>query len=122
MRPAAFNDEPGIGDGRTSFKRERAKFAVASDGTAERHAEARMARSEDEVIAERSSWFAFYTKQRSVFTPPSGGPYTCPCCGHGTLDERGAYEICDVCGWEDDGQDDHTTARPCAAGRTVCSA
>ncbi|WP_240918015.1 CPCC family cysteine-rich protein [Phycicoccus sp. HDW14] len=37
----------------------------------------------------------------------SGGPYSCPCCGHVTLAERGGYEICDECGWEDDGQDDH---------------
>lgn len=35
------------------------------------------------------------------------GPYTCPCCGHRTLPERGSYELCSECGWEDDGQDDH---------------
>ena len=34
------------------------------------------------------------------------GPYSCPCCGFLTLDERGSYEICPVCFWEDDGQDD----------------
>ncbi len=31
---------------------------------------------------------------------------TCPCCGYLTLEERGYYEICYLCGWEDDGQDD----------------
>ncbi|WP_433610341.1 CPCC family cysteine-rich protein [Dactylosporangium sp. CA-139114] len=35
------------------------------------------------------------------------GPYACPCCGYLTLDERGGYEICPVCFWEDDGQDTH---------------
>ncbi|MFG2194654.1 CPCC family cysteine-rich protein [Streptomyces sp. NPDC048639] len=35
------------------------------------------------------------------------GPHSCPCCGFLTLDERGAFEICPVCFWEDDGQDDH---------------
>jgi hypothetical protein len=35
------------------------------------------------------------------------GPYPCPCCGFLTLPERGAYDICQVCFWEDDGQDDH---------------
>jgi hypothetical protein len=30
----------------------------------------------------------------------------CPCCGHLTLAERGDYEICPVCFWEDDGQDE----------------
>ena len=29
---------------------------------------------------------------------------TCPCCGHRTLPDRpGAFELCPVCGWEDDG-------------------
>jgi hypothetical protein len=36
-----------------------------------------------------------------------GSLYRCPCCGHRTLDERGVYDICQVCYWEDDGQDDH---------------
>lgn len=26
----------------------------------------------------------------------------CPCCGFKTLSERGGYEICPVCFWEDD--------------------
>jgi len=39
--------------------------------------------------------------------PAAGGPYGCPCCGFITLTERSAYEICPVCFWEDDGQDDH---------------
>ncbi|TNL01225.1 hypothetical protein CYD30_28230 [Kosakonia cowanii] len=28
----------------------------------------------------------------------------CPCCGYLTLTERGAYDICPVCHWEDDGK------------------
>ncbi|GIE43034.1 CPCC family cysteine-rich protein [Actinoplanes lobatus] len=39
-----------------------------------------------------------------------GAPYTCPCCGHATLSERGNFEICDECWWEDDGQDNHDSA------------
>ncbi|MDR2872319.1 MAG: hypothetical protein LBV45_07360 [Xanthomonadaceae bacterium] len=27
----------------------------------------------------------------------------CPCCDYFTLDERGYYDICPVCFWEDDG-------------------
>jgi hypothetical protein len=27
----------------------------------------------------------------------------CPCCDYLTLTERGQYEICEVCFWEDDG-------------------
>ena len=30
---------------------------------------------------------------------------TCPCCGAASLAEQGVWEICDVCWWEDDGQD-----------------
>ncbi len=33
------------------------------------------------------------------------GMLACPCCGHATLSERGFYQICPVCFWEDDGQD-----------------
>ncbi|MEU4089463.1 CPCC family cysteine-rich protein [Streptomyces aureus] len=32
----------------------------------------------------------------------AAGPYRCPCCGFITLAERGAYEICRVCFWEDE--------------------
>jgi hypothetical protein len=36
-----------------------------------------------------------------------GGPYACPCCRYVTLSERGGDDICQVCFWHDDGQDDH---------------
>lgn len=36
-----------------------------------------------------------------------GSLYQCPCCGARTLRERGGFELCPVCWWEDDGQDDH---------------
>lgn len=32
--------------------------------------------------------------------------HPCPCCGLPTLPARGAFEVCRVCWWEDDGQDD----------------
>jgi hypothetical protein len=32
--------------------------------------------------------------------------YACPCCRFVTLQESGAYEICVLCWWEDDGQDE----------------
>ncbi|SRR5581483_2356495 len=45
--------------------------------------------------------------KKSIFAPPQEGVrYHCPCCHYKTLDERGGYEICHVCFWEDDGQDD----------------
>ena len=33
--------------------------------------------------------------------------YLCPCCRYKTLTDRGGFEICPVCFWEDDGQNDH---------------
>jgi Cysteine-rich CPCC len=44
--------------------------------------------------------------KKSVFAPPQDGlRYRCPCCHYKTLEERGGYDICPVCFWEDDGQD-----------------
>ncbi len=53
-------------------------------------------------------WFDEYMARlrSSVRAGPEGGPYACPCCGYLTLDERGGWDICAVCFWEDDGQDD----------------
>jgi hypothetical protein len=33
--------------------------------------------------------------------------HRCPCCRSKTLRGRGQFEICPVCFWEDDGQDEH---------------
>lgn len=35
--------------------------------------------------------------------------YRCPCCRSRTLHGRAQDEICPVCFWHDDGQDDHDT-------------
>jgi len=44
----------------------------------------------------------------NVYKPPVPGVlYSCPCCRYKTLEERGVYDICQICFWEDDGQDDH---------------
>lgn len=45
--------------------------------------------------------------EKARFAPPQPGGYPCPCCAlPGALHERGVYDICPRCGWEDDGQDD----------------
>ena len=36
----------------------------------------------------------------------------CPCCGFPTLLVRGDYDICELCNWEDDGQDDAGAGGP----------
>ncbi len=36
--------------------------------------------------------------------------YRCPCCGYRTLETAGADELCPVCWWEDDGQEDENAA------------
>jgi len=45
-------------------------------------------------------------EQRLLFQVREGVRATCPCCGYPTINGRGAYDICPLCGWEDDGQDD----------------
>jgi len=32
--------------------------------------------------------------------------YRCPCCNYLTFEEPMSFEICEVCFWQDDGQDD----------------
>lgn len=32
--------------------------------------------------------------------------HTCPCCNFPTLNSKGGFEICIICWWEDDGQND----------------
>ena len=32
--------------------------------------------------------------------------FRCPCCGYRTLKRAGVMELCPVCWWEDDGQED----------------
>jgi hypothetical protein len=60
--------------------------------------------------ARRDQWFDDYMhslEHRSVVQPRAEGvSYRCPCCGCRTLAERGGFEICAVCFWEDDGQDE----------------
>jgi hypothetical protein len=58
-----------------------------------------------EEHARRLAWFAEYTARLDSQAP--GLPLRCPCCGCRTLGERGGFEICSVCFWTDDGQDDH---------------
>ena len=58
-----------------------------------------------EELARRLAWFDEYTGR--LDNQPPELPLRCPCCGCKTLSERGAYEICAVCFWEDDGQDDY---------------
>ena len=65
------------------------------------------ARSDEALAGRRTRWFGFYMSRLNVVARSRVGPYSCPCCSHVTLAERGQYEICAECGWEDDGQDDH---------------
>jgi hypothetical protein len=67
-----------------------------------------------EELAGGSAWFEEYTsrlRDDSVVLPAQPGELLrCPCCRNRTLSERGVFDICPVCYWEDDGQDDHDAA------------
>jgi hypothetical protein len=62
-------------------------------------------------LTRRRRWFDEYCRQLDessvVRGPEAGRLFPCPCCHHTTLTERGGFDICPVCFWEDDGQDDH---------------
>lgn len=56
-------------------------------------------------------WCVAQLESNSAQSPEGAvGPFRCPCCSCLTLDERGGYDICPVCFWEDDGPDDHDAA------------
>jgi len=44
----------------------------------------------------------FLSNNNIVFNTES-----CPCCGFLTLESKAILELCDICYWEDDGQDNH---------------
>jgi hypothetical protein len=54
-------------------------------------------------FAARRACFEAYLTRRP---PEAGERCTCPCCAYPTLPDRGHYEICSLCNWEDDNQDD----------------
>ena len=61
-------------------------------------------------------FYDFGTRVQNSYTHEArieGIKYRCPCCGYKTLDARGEYEICPVCFWEDDGQDDKGADMEC---------
>jgi Cysteine-rich CPCC len=89
------------------LRRRRAASHEPGDGRVFRGPNDDPSLTDEELVARRTQWFGFYTSQQNVMGPETGGPYTFPVCGHLTLSERGGYEICPECGWEDDGQDDH---------------
>jgi len=52
------------------------------------------------TFAARRAFFDIYTKHINTELA------TCQCCGYPTLPERDAWNMCYLCFWEDDGQDD----------------
>lgn len=65
--------------------------------------------SNEEPQASRR-WFHKYVERLDegsvVRARNTGLECRCPCCRCLTLDERGGFDVCPVCFWEDDGQDD----------------
>jgi len=57
-----------------------------------------------EERSRREAWFDQYNAR--VNARLRDLPLRCPCCGCRTLTKRINFEVCDVCYWEDDGQDD----------------
>ena|ERR1700682_3569705 len=47
-------------------------------------------------------------REQQAKLAPRGIRFSCPACGYPTLDCRAQYDMCELCWWEDDGQDDDT--------------
>ena len=84
-----------------------AAHAAAAAAPPSRQAQAHS--SDDDDAARSRAWFESYLKAlgSGSVRGREEGPYRCPCCHKLTLGERGGFEICPVCFWEDDGQDEH---------------
>lgn len=54
-----------------------------------------------------NNWFLWYVQQaaRRKDWAMYRDRYLCPCCFMPTLSARAVYEVCEICDWEDDGQD-----------------
>ncbi|MFH1721766.1 MAG: CPCC family cysteine-rich protein [Candidatus Altiarchaeota archaeon] len=57
-------------------------------------------------LKERRKKFDDFLQSQKIALGDRIWNYSCPSCGYPTLGERDGYEICILCGWEDDGQDD----------------
>lgn len=53
-----------------------------------------------DAFYKRREIFDEYIREKEILS------FTCPSCAYPTLGERGGYEICSICDWEDDSQDD----------------
>ena len=66
-----------------------------------------------EELKRRSDWFERYVSridQTGSRAPALDGRFACPCCGRPSLFVPAEYDICPICFWEDDGQDDPNAA------------
>lgn len=62
-----------------------------------------------EIFSLRRQKFDAYLKSNGLQNPELSYEdkfFTCPGCGFPTLHERRDFEVCSICNWEDDGQDD----------------
>lgn len=60
-------------------------------------------------MTQEVEWFHRYVSNIDAAQPDQsklGDKFLCPCCRFPTLSERAAWDICGLCWWEDDGQDD----------------
>ncbi len=71
----------------------------------------RRALRQQEIREWCQEWQSMTGYKRIVAPKREGMRYRCPCCFYKTLPERGHWDICPVCFWEDDGQDDEEAYR-----------
>lgn len=60
-------------------------------------------------MGRRRQWYEQYIERIERLSEPRVNIHSrvvCPCCGYPTLSAQAEFEICTLCEWEDDGQDD----------------
>lgn len=65
-------------------------------------------------LNKRRKWFDEYARKVALKINGESiiiNRFTCPCCGYPTLNERAGWDICHICNWEDDGQDDQDASK-----------
>ena len=66
-----------------------------------------------EELERRNDWFERYVDriaEAGERDPVLDGRFACPCCGRPPIEAPAEYDICPLCFWEDDGQDDPRAA------------
>lgn len=104
-----WEDHPGWSSLPNELRKEFAEYGDIDDPMNDRYDPILMIWLESNYAAARNSYLLAQLKRIGLdYDEVIGEPISllpCPCCGYQTLSAYGCYQICTVCWWEDDDQD-----------------